>query len=256
LKYELMHEKNPSHSLLCAGEDASGYGFPAPLAYVFNLTNIAEGGSSILDANRHLNYSMMADGLVGGALPVVVFYYPVLRDSPYLPENVTGHRYWTMVAAGTPDMQGSREQGVWFRFQQVECAHPEMGPPCGLVGQPQYWDTFWWSRSPDGYTNLTGPLRPPSASGFYATLLENRRWWAAELASEGMMELSLPSPASTNGTWLHMQAQHNVVQGMITWEETWGPRYGVLPGYGITMQNGFEDVFTSNAVPFSPLCAR
>ena len=27
-----------------------------------------------------------------------------------------------------------------------------------------------------------------------------------------------------------------------------GPRYGVLPGYGITMQNGFEDVFTSTAM--------
>ena len=29
--------------------------------------------------------------------------------------------------------------------------------------------------------------------------------------------------------------------------DTWGPRYGVLPGYGYTMQNGFEDVFVSIA---------
>ncbi len=35
---------------------------------------------------------------------------------------------------------------------------------------------------------------------------------------------------------------------MITWNRVWNPRYGVLPGYGITMQNGFEDVFTANAM--------
>ena len=41
----------------------------------------------------------------------------------------------------------------------------------------------------------------PGAAGFYAVLLENRRWWHAELAAEGMMDLSsLPSPSSTNGT--------------------------------------------------------
>ena len=94
-----------------SGEDASGYGFPPALAYVFNLTNIAEGGSAIQDANKYVNYSGMADGLVGGELPAVIFYYPVAYGSPYLPNNTTGHRYWTMVAVGTPDMQGSREQG-------------------------------------------------------------------------------------------------------------------------------------------------
>ena len=31
-----------------------------------------------------------------------------------------------MVAAGTPDMQGGREQGVWFRYQQIECSGAQM----------------------------------------------------------------------------------------------------------------------------------
>ena len=35
---------------------------------------------------------------------------------------------------------------------------------------------------------------------------------------------------------------------MITWDATWGPRYGVLPGYGIQMQNGFHDTFTGAAM--------
>ena len=54
--------------------------------------------------------------------------------------------------------------------------------------------------------------------------------------------------SSTNGTWLTIEARHNLVLSMITKHDTWGPRYGVLPGYGITMQNGFEDVFTATAV--------
>ena len=39
-----------------------------------------------------MNYSAMAAGLVGGELPVVVFYYPVMPDSPYLPANASGER--------------------------------------------------------------------------------------------------------------------------------------------------------------------
>eukprot|EP01052_Picozoa_sp_SAG31_P041729 SAG31_NODE_6408_length_2014_cov_1.395132_3_plen_41_part_01 len=35
---------------------------------------------------------------------------------------------------------------------------------------------------------------------------------------------------------------------MITWHDTWGPRYGVLPGYGIAMQNGFEDTSAATAM--------
>lgn len=64
------------------------------------------------------------------------------------------------------------------------------------------------------------------------------------------MELALPSSkqTATNGTFLVVQATHNFVLSMITKHDTYGPRYGVLPGYGITMQNGFEDVFTATAM--------
>ena len=103
------------------GEDAAGYGFPPVLSYVLNLSNIAEGGQPIQDGHQYVNYSAMAEGLVGDALPVVIFYYPVLPSSPYLPPGAQGgRRYWTMVAAASPDMRGSREQRVVFRFQQTE----------------------------------------------------------------------------------------------------------------------------------------
>ena len=71
-------------------------------------------------------------------------------------------------------MKGSREQSVWFRFQQVVCngsssINRESGAAtanaststtteqaCRLHGIPLYFDTYWWSRALDGKTGLTG----------------------------------------------------------------------------------------------------
>ena len=60
--------------------------------------------------------SYAADGLVGGHLPVVRFVLPISPTSPFLPKNASfAARYWDMVAAAVPDMNGTREQSVWFR---------------------------------------------------------------------------------------------------------------------------------------------
>jgi len=226
------------------GEDANGYGFPSISAYVMNLTAIHAGEPPIADIRKHINASFVADGMVGGHLPIARFSFPISASSPYLPRNGSVRRHWDMIAAGAPDMQGSREQTVWFRFQQLGCAD---GAGCELIGAPQYYDTYWWSHAPDGRTGLTGPEHSAAAAGFYANLLENRRWWAAELAAEDMMQLALPSPASTNGTYLKTQAIASVIKAMITRKGTWHPRYGVNPGYGINMQDGFQDTFTTTA---------
>ena len=61
------------------------------------------------------------------------------------------------------------------------------------------------------------------------------------------MQLALPSPASTNGTYLKTQAIASVIKAMITRKGIWHPRYGVNPGYGINMQDGFQDTFTTTA---------
>ena len=95
---------------------------------------------------------------------------------------------------------------------------------------------------------FAGPVNATSGSAFYRTLLDNRRYWDAELAAEGMMQLSsLPSPPSTNGTFLHQQAVHSIVRSMITRSNTWEPRYGVCPGFGAADFYGLQDVFTSTA---------
>ena len=68
-----------------------------------------------------------------------------------LRQNFTGFggsRYWSMVASPVPDMQGGRQQSVWFRFQQLRCAGAHLAPPCVLHGAPQYYDTYWYSYSP------------------------------------------------------------------------------------------------------------
>jgi phage tail protein X len=193
----------------------------------------------------------MAEGMVGDVIPTAFFYIPVASANGSSP-----FRYWTKFVVAVPDMQGNREQDVWYRFQQIECSGPQMKPPCTLhPNTVMYWDTYWFSNYPGAnksdtqrQTLKTGPVRPASASGFYRTLLENRRWWAAELANEGMHELSLPSPNTTNGTWLATQATRAIVKSMITRESTWHPRAGVSPGYGSVVYDGLQEVFVSTAM--------
>ena len=63
-----------------------------------------------------------------------------------------------MIASPVPDMQGGREQSVWFRFQQLVCGgggmlQSEPDSSCKLKGLPQYYDTYWYSNSPGNITN-------------------------------------------------------------------------------------------------------
>jgi len=144
-------------------------------------------------------------------------------------------------------MEGGREQSVWFRFQQVmSCEGENMAPPCKLHGKPQHYDTYWYSFSPitDRWIR---PELMANASGFYGNMLKVKRYWDAELAAEGMMEVQLPATPTTNGTWLAHQSVFSFVRSMISRDNTWHPRYGVIPGYGITLQDGFQDTFTSTA---------
>jgi hypothetical protein len=227
-------------------DDCTDNGFPRPQGYVMNLTAIAAGEPPIHDFLKYVNFSGMADGLVGGehGYPHLIFYFPIL------PQNFStfgGSRYWTMIASPVPDMEGGREQSVWFRFQQIKCIGARLAPPCTLLGKPQYYDTYWFSFSPIT-TRWIRPELMANASGFYSNLLRVKRYWDATLAAEGLAEVQLPVSDSTNGTWLQQQALFSLVRSMISRDDTWHPRYGVLPGYGVTLQDGFQDTFTSTAM--------
>jgi hypothetical protein len=78
-------------------------------------------------------------------------------------------------------------------------------------------------------------------------MLAVKRYWDHTIEAEGMMQLSLPTTPANNGTWLVNQAVHSIVRSMISREDTWHGRYGVGPGYGISLQDGFEDTFTATA---------
>ena len=239
-------------------DDCSDNGFPRPQTYVMNLTAIANGEPAIKDFINYVNFSAMADGLVGGLLPNVVFYFPVLKQN--FSTWGSQSRYWTMIASPVADMEGGREQSVWFRFQQVVCDGKGMNAPqvpaqggagdstCKLKGKPQYYDTYWYSGSPGNITNRW--IRPDAmanASGFYGNMLSVQRYWDDTLEKEEMMQLTLPDTAKNNGTWLVQQAVFSIVRSMISRDDTWHGRYGVLPGYGISLQDGFEDTFTASA---------
>jgi hypothetical protein len=175
----------------------------------------------IKDFANYLNFSGMAEGLVGGVLPNVVFYFPILSQNETSSTDATdgkrtgriaqsggaGSRYWTMVASPVADMLGGREQSVWFRFHQLKCAGADGAPPCVLHGLPQYYDTYWYSRSPIS-TRWVPPDAVAGAAGFYGNMLAVKHYWDAELATEGIMELELPAVASTNGTLIKQQATH------------------------------------------------
>ena len=136
------------------------------------------------------------------------------------------------------------------RFAQVDCdrAGPDgygVGKSC--TAKTQTWETYWYTRNPGKADGAFGPEVSASDAGFYANLLAVHRYWNATLAAEGMMALSLPEAAGTNGTWLQQQATHSLVRSMISRRDTWHPTYGVNPGYGWRGQDGFQDVFTSTA---------
>ena len=232
------------------GGDCNWEGWPSWESYAVNMHNKAVGAPQ-----QAYNSSISGDGNVGGVLPTAVFYLPMFDNGTSI------NRYWTYFAVAVADIcptpaNGCREQAVLFRFQQLQCAGPNKQPPCTMVDWPMYWNSYWYSRFPganatdtEQQTLQTGPTNATSSSEFYEALLGNRHWWDAELAKEGMMELSLPSSpkTATNGTWLHQQAVQSIVRSMITRENTWHPRYGVRPGYGDVSHDGLTEVFTATA---------
>jgi hypothetical protein len=95
------------------GEDCGWNGSPSVVSYAMGLHLKAMG-----ETPQHWNTSAVADGLVGGVLPTALFYITVNSTDGPNPGPI-GSRYWTYMNIPKPDMEGSREQGTWMRFQQV-----------------------------------------------------------------------------------------------------------------------------------------
>ena len=112
---------------------------------------------------HRLGHSLLHSLLVGQPAPNLVFYFPLIKQNF---SSWGGSRYWTMIASPVPDMQGGREQSVWFRFQQVRCEGAYLAPPCSLYGAPQYYDVPYHSPS----NQIPWCLRPRLSIPFLCSL--------------------------------------------------------------------------------------
>eukprot|EP00729_Bicosta_minor_P010516 gene10516-5658_t len=133
----------------------SDNGFPRPQSYVMNLTAVAAGEPGVKDFITYLNFTDMAEGLVGGSFePNIIFYFPILKQNF---SGFTGSRYWTMIASPVADMEGGREQS----------------------GEPQYYDTYWYSNSPITKRWIR-PEAMANSTGFYTNMLRTKLYWDNE----------------------------------------------------------------------------
>ena len=111
-------------------EDLDNYGFP-------NVCQLAQQASG--DFNHKLcgsqlfNATSSGEGLLGGHLPIMRFIFPLQQ---HIQSHNYSRHYWEVIAAAVPDMKGSREQSVWFRFTEVACAVTTDArpiPPCNIL---------------------------------------------------------------------------------------------------------------------------
>lgn len=207
------------------------------------------GGRSSAIFKDPLNRSATLEGLWGGHLPIISFSFAMLRSNATMDDGAeevgsgaASGGWIEFTAVPKPDMKGSIEQGVMFRLLKLGAS--------GQVLDAKYYDTYvytsaggTWGRAPAEGQNGTST----TASRFYSTVAEQVAYWQATWQSEGLMELELPHrPQDTDGAMLAQLAKHGLVRDMITRQQTFFPKYGVLPGvYGQPANNGFEDTFTA-----------
>lgn len=177
-----------------------------------------------------IDVSGTLEGMWGGHLPVVSFHYRM---------QAGGWIEWTAVPVA--DMGGNREQDVYFRVLKLN--------ETGDVVDVRYFDTYVYrSTDPIGGGGGGAPAGSPTANAFYQALLDQVRYWATTFHTEGVLQLELPSrPQDTDGRLLQHQAYHSMVRDMISRQDTFWPKYGILPGYyGNPGNNGFQDTFVGS----------
>ena len=205
-------------ALTPGGDDKGSMGLPTPAKIqftpLFNETPVAKMEI------RGRTFDMW-DGLVGGHLPVLVFFFP---DS-----NVSASsKYWEMTIAPVP-FGGGNEAPVHIRYVRVE--H-------GDVQKSRYFNNFAQNCESTSI-NTSEP-----SSQYYANLLDQHHFWL-DVFDEGA-QIDLPKRNDTDGAMLVDQMKHARVRDMITRNQGVWPRYGESPGYGGTANNGFQEVFTAS----------
>lgn len=160
------------------------------------------------EIGRAIDAGIVDQGLVGGWLPVVRTSWP-LKD----------HRRWEQVTFADMSSQAIGPLRVWYRFMFVED---------GVARHVRYVDSYL------PYPNSTDP----SASAFYAALLDTARRW--EQRFHGVAGADLPDESLVD------RARHSIALELIT---RFGdePRYGVVDrAYGAPEHDGFQDILNTS----------
>jgi hypothetical protein len=215
------------------------------------------------------------EGLWGGHLPIVTYHFALGNSTHYSgnckppqkpcqahpkrccgpsdddgthtqqgTEMVGANGWVEWTAVPVPDMEGNLEQDLFFRVIKVR--------PDGTVADVRYFNTYGMrgidlpGLDPSVNDNATvpgmgHPVGSKTAGQFYATVLEQQRYWDQTFAAEspvGMAKLNLPT---AEGKLLRDQAVHSLVRDMISKYNTWFPNYGTLPNdYGMPEGNGCD----------------
>lgn len=152
----------------------------------------------------------VADGLVGGWLPVARFVYPE-----------AGGAWSEMLAFAPPRLVNGNPwaQPAWYRVARVEN---------GRLAWIKYFDSYIPFPPHDD--------QPPDR--FFGDLLATRDAFGAELA--GSMSIAVPDARIGD------MARHGLVRSMITRLGDW-PKYGVVDrNYGGSEHDGFPDTFNTD----------
>eukprot|EP00754_Rhynchopus_humris_P034244 Rhum_TRINITY_DN15574_c0_g1::Rhum_TRINITY_DN15574_c0_g1_i1::g.161311::m.161311 len=165
------------------------------------------------------------EGLVGGSLLILQFTY-ILSASVR----------WEMTVVPIDNVDGNREQPVWFRFVRVSNNAD--------ITRQVVFDTY--AYNPSG-VNV-------SESGFYEALLQHKQYWQSTWKKEGTMTVAKPvgqGAANDPRTILLEQTEHSLIRDMVTRRDVVWPSYGVCgdPGgcaYGGPHNNGFQETFTAS----------
>jgi len=182
------------------GDDRSSMGLPTPAVIqftpLFNETPIA----GMTERGRTKS---VWDGLVGGHLPVLAFYFPddVASDqqAPASADGDGSHgKYWEMQVAPVPHGAGN-EAPVHIRYQRVED---------GKVTIVRYFNNFAQNCESTSI-NTSEP-----AAQFFSNLLNQHHYWS-DVFAEGA-QLQLPQRNDTDGAMLVDQMRHTRIRDMIT----------------------------------------
>ena len=125
----------------------------------------------------------MAEGLVGDHLPIVVFYFPVVPGSPYLPAGARGRPGTAARASAERSAYSHGSLATWKRHARSRHSLSLNVFGCPLRSQPS-WYVVGARTGGEGFGGISLFVVPADAPGFSRTAITNKMgWWCSDTAT-------------------------------------------------------------------------